>query len=70
MLLIDDQQGETTMATAPATTKPAKPKKEPKPLLTRLDEQLTRAAVQKKVTFDDLAKFETRVTRLKAFLQE
>lgn len=58
------------MATATAATKPAKPKKEPKPLLTRLDEQLTRAAVQKKITFDDIAKFETRVTRLKAFLQE
>jgi hypothetical protein len=60
------------MATASAatTTKVAKPKKEPKPLLTRLDEQLTRAAVQKKISFDDIAKFETRVTRLKAFLQE
>ena len=59
------------MATATTTSaKPAKPKKETKPLLQRLDEQLTRAAVQKKVSFDDLAKFETRVTRLKAFLQE
>jgi hypothetical protein len=58
------------MATAPITTKVVKAKKEPKPLLTRLDEQLTRAAVQKKISFDDIAKFETRVTRLKAFLQE
>jgi hypothetical protein len=58
------------MADAKPTVKPVKPKKEPKPLLTRLDEQLTRAAVQKKVSFDDIAKFETRVARLKAFLQE
>ena len=47
------------MATASAATatKAAKPKKEPKPLLQRLDEQLTRAAVQKKISFDDIAKF-------------
>jgi hypothetical protein len=60
------------MATASAATaaKAAKPKKEPKPLLTRLDEQLTRAAVQKKISFDEITKFEARVTRLKAFLEE
>jgi hypothetical protein len=61
------------MATAPATKpadKVAKPKKEPKPLLTRLDEQLTRAAVQKKISFEEITKFEARVTRLKAFLEE
>jgi hypothetical protein len=60
------------MATATAATaaKSAKPKKEPKPLLTRLDEQLTRAAVQRKISFDEITKFEARVTRLKAFLQE
>lgn len=58
------------MADAKTAVKPAKLKNEPKPLLQRLDEQLTRAAVQKKISFDDIAKFETRVTRLKAFLQE
>lgn len=64
------------MATAPATktadkaTKEPRPKKEPKPLLTRLDEQLTRAAVQKKISFEEITKFEARVTRLKAFLEE
>jgi hypothetical protein len=60
------------MATATAATaaKSAKPKKEPKPLLTRLDEQLTRAAVQKKINFDEITKFEARVARLKAFLEE
>jgi hypothetical protein len=58
------------MADAKTAVKPAKPKKEPKPLLVRMDEQLTRAAVAKKVTHEELEKFETRVARLKAFLQE
>jgi hypothetical protein len=58
------------MAAASTTPKPVKPEKEPKPLLVRMDEQLTRAAVAKKVTHDELEKFETRVGRLKAFLQE
>jgi len=58
------------MADVKSAAKLAKPKKDPKPLLVRLDEQLTRATVQKKITFDEIAKFETRVGRLKAFLQE
>ncbi len=58
------------MAAASATPKTVKPKKEPKPLLVRMDEQLTRAAVAKKVTHDELGKFETRVGRLKTVLQE
>ena len=58
------------MADAKTAAKPAKPKKEPKPLLVRMDEQLTRAAVAKKVTHEELGKFETRVARLKAFLEE
>lgn len=57
-----------TPASKPATT--AKPKKEPKALLVRLDEQLTRAAVGKRVTAEELEKFEVRVGRLKVFLQE
>lgn len=67
------------MATA-TTTKPAasaapkdkaeKPKKEPKPLMTRLDEQITRAVIAKKVTLDDMTKFEARITKLKALLEE
>lgn len=61
------------MATATTAPKPAtttKPKKEPKALLVRLDEQLTRAAVAKRVTAEELEKFEVRVGRLKVFLQE
>ena len=63
------------MATATATTskpadKTAKPKKELKPLITRIDEQLTRAAVAKKVTAEELEKLEGRIGRLKVFLQE
>jgi hypothetical protein len=64
------------MATAkpdPKTeAKPVAPKvkKEPKPLLTRMDEQITRAVVAKRVTVDELAKFESRVGRLKLFLEE
>jgi hypothetical protein len=58
------------MADAKTAAKPAKPKREPKPLMQRLDEQLTRAAVAKKVTHEELAKLETRVGRLKAFLEE
>ena len=64
------------MATANTATaskvvvKEPKEKKPPKPLLTRLDEQLTRAAVQKKISFDEITKFEARVSRLKAFLEE
>ena len=67
------------MAT-PATTKPDakaaaaaktdKPKKEPKPLLVRLDEQVTRAVISKKVTLDDMTKFEARVSKLKGLLEE
>ena len=59
------------MADAKTAGKPATPKakKEPKPLMQRMDEQLTRAAVGKKVTHEELAKFETRVGRLKAFLE-
>ncbi len=67
------------MATAPATkpndkaaapAKEAKEKKPPKPLITRIDEQLTRAAVAKKVTAEELEKLEGRIGRLKVFLQE
>ncbi len=58
------------MATASTASKPAKPKKEPKPLITRIDEQLTRAAVGKKVTAEVLEKLEGRIGRLKVFLQE
>ena len=60
------------MATATATTqKPAsaKPKKDPKPLIVRLDEQLTRAAVAKRITAEELEKLEGRIGRLKVFLQ-
>lgn len=59
------------MATA-ATTAPkpaAKPKKDPKPLIQRVDEQLTRAAVGKRVTAEELEKLEGRIGRLKVFLQ-
>jgi len=60
------------MATATATSqKPAaaKPKKDPKPLIQRVDEQLTRAAVAKRVTAEELEKLEGRIGRLKVFLQ-
>jgi len=62
------------MATAGATSKPAaaaaKSKREPKPLVQRIDEQLTRAAVGKRVTAEELEKLEGRIGRLKVFLQE
>ena len=58
------------MATAATTPKPAaKPKKDPKPLIVRIDEQLTRAAVAKRVTAEELEKLEGRIGRLKVFLQ-
>lgn len=66
------------MATAPAT-KPAaaattekkeKVKKEPKPLLQRLDEQITRAVIAKKITLEDMTKLEAKVTKLKGLLEE
>ena len=47
-----------------------KVKKEPKQLLTRMDEQITRAVVAKRLTMEELAKFETRIGRLKLFLEE
>lgn len=69
------------MATAPVTSatktpakndrdKAEKPKKEPKPFLTRLDEQITRAVIANKVTVDDMTKFEARISKLKALLEE
>lgn len=61
------------MATATAAPKPAtttKPKKDPKPLIQRVDEQLTKAAVAKRITPEELEKLEIRVGRLKVFLQE
>lgn len=66
------------MATATTTTKPTekkdtkevKEKKPPKPMLERLDEQVTRAVIGKKVTLDDMTKFEARVGKLKALLEE
>lgn len=60
----------TSNKPAAAAPKTDKSKKEQKPLLVRLDEQLTRATVAKKVTHDELAKFEQRVVRLRAFLEE
>lgn len=59
------------MATAATTAaKPAaKPKKDPKPLIQRVDGQLTRAAVAKRVTAEELEKLEGRIGRLKVFLQ-
>lgn len=57
------------MATAP-TTKTDKPaKKQPKSLMVRIDEQLTRATIQRKITVEDLAKLETRMSKLKGFLE-
>jgi hypothetical protein len=68
------------MATAPAAQKPAatadkapkadKPKKDPKPLLQRLDEQVTRAVISKKLTIEEMTKFEARVGKLKGLLEE
>jgi hypothetical protein len=56
--------------TGAAAQKTEKPKKEPKPLLVRLDEQITRAVIAKKINHDDMAKFEGRVTKLKGLLEE
>lgn len=43
--------------------------KAPKPLLGRMDEQITRAVISKKVSFEELEKFEARVSRLKVLLE-
>lgn len=65
------------MATAPAN-KPAaaaapekkeKVKKDPKPLLQRLDEQITRAVISKKITLEEMGALEAKVTKLKALLE-
>lgn len=64
------------MATAPASKTPAtpakdaKPKKEPKALLVRMDEQITRGVIAKKFTLDEMTKFEARMTKLKGLLEE
>lgn len=55
---------------AAADKKEQKEKKPPKPMLTRLDEQVTRAVIAKKITLEDMAKFEARITKLKALLEE
>lgn len=54
----------------PKNDKTEKQKKEPKPMLTRLDEQVTRAVIAKKITLDDITKFAARVEKLKALLEE
>jgi hypothetical protein len=57
------------MATAKIEgTKPVR--KAPKPILVRIDDQLTRAVITKKVTAEELLRFETRITKLKGFLTE
>lgn len=61
------KSADTNAKPAEATNKVRKP---PKALLVRLDEQITRAVVSKKITAEDLTKFEVRVGKLKAFLQE
>jgi len=53
----------------PGDKKEAKEKKPPKPMLQRLDEQVTRAVIGKKVTLDDMAKFTARIEKLKALLE-
>jgi hypothetical protein len=72
--MFDQTNMETIMATATASSASklatAKPKKDPKPLVQRIDEQLTRAAVAKRVTAEELEKLEGRIGRLKVFLQE
>jgi len=62
----------TVKPDAKTESKPVIPavKKEPKPLLTRMDEQITRAVVAKRLTMEELAKFEVRIGRLKLFLEE
>lgn len=66
-----------TATTAPAAKtgdkkndKTEKQKKEPKPMLTRLDEQVTRAVIAKKLTLEEMTKFAARVEKLKALLEE
>ena len=56
--------------TPAASDKASKEKKPPKPLLARLDEQVTRAVIGKKLSLEDFTKFEARVTKLKALLEE
>ncbi|MES2973260.1 MAG: hypothetical protein V4757_06610 [Pseudomonadota bacterium] len=55
----------------PAKTAPKAPKapKVEKHLIDRIDEQLGKAVLQKKVTLEDLQKLQTRVTRFITFLE-
>jgi hypothetical protein len=62
-----------TQTTAKTDVKPAatteKVKKAPKTLMVRIDEQLTRAVIQRKVTVEEIAKLEIRISKLKGFLE-
>jgi hypothetical protein len=55
-------------ATTAATT-PTKERKPPKSLMVRIDEQLTRAVIARRVTVEEIAKLETRISKLKGFLE-
>ena len=63
------------MATSTPANSAAKPAKTPatpkvqKDLVERIDEQLGKAVLQKKVTLEDLQKLQVRVTRFMTFLE-
>lgn len=60
----------TTPAASAATATPTnKLRKPPKSLMVRIDEQLTRAVISRKVTVEEIAKLETRIGKLKGFLE-
>jgi hypothetical protein len=56
------------MATSTPAAKTPKVAKPAKPLLERLDEQLGRAVLQKKVSADDLKKLQEKIGKYHAFL--
>lgn len=61
-----------TSTPSPAATKPAKAPATPKvqkDLVERIDEQLGKAVLQKKVTLEELQKLQVRVTRYMTFLE-
>jgi hypothetical protein len=60
----------TAKPASPAPAKEAKEKKPSKPLYARLEDQITRAMVGRKITHEEATKLETLVSTLKALLPQ
>ena len=57
------------MATTTPATKTVKIKPEAKPLITRIEDQLSRAVLSRKITVEQLTALSERITKLTAFLK-